>query len=171
MQVFGAGSSGLPKLAELALSGASGAEFTDLDLSGVLALYLDGLTLGTTAQKFCLRFSHDNGSNYGTSGYGYDRRGIDASQSNSSSEIQITGNMTTNVASVLSGFIWIFPQAGQDRRRIIWALSGNDGSDNVGEHSGIGHSYNPSGEGINAVMLYASSGNISGNIELLRAVR
>jgi hypothetical protein len=169
MQLGNGGGAGLPLIFSDTLSNESGADIVGLVADGITRINLEGMTVKTTGQKLCLRFSDDGGSSFDASAdYAYDRDGGSGGTANSGTEIQLTGNLTTNIVASVSGFIEIYNQSAQDRRYIVWSLSGLDPSNNVGAHYGSGYSFNPSGGTIDAVRLFSSSGNISGAITVQR---
>lgn len=169
MRIIGGSSGGL--IGRQTLVNQSACEFVNLPATGKLVLDFYGLRVRTTGQPIIIRFSHDNGANYiATTSYGYDREGAGAGQSNSASGIQISDAMTTNAVSQASGTVDIYPPDpdGQDRRMIAWQLALMDASNFAGGNNGGGHSHNPSGAEINAIQIFASSGNIDGVFTLSR---
>ena len=163
MRIIGGGGGGL--IGSQTLVNQSACEFVNLPATGKLVLDFAGVRVRTTGQPIIVRFSHDNGANYiATASYGYDREGAGAGQSNSATGIQISDAMTTNVASFASGTVSIYAPDpdGQNRREIAWQMALLDASNFAAGNNGGGHSHNPGGAEINAIQIFAASGNLDG---------
>jgi hypothetical protein len=165
--VSGAPALGLRFLATVTAAGVAAVDFTGLDPEKAHLLQYWDFKPDTGGETLHLRFSTDGGSSFLSSAdYGnwfYDGA---LSTSNSATSVQLAAGVIANAAARIAGSCWIYPEAGQGRAAVTFANYQADTSGNYEGSFGSGISANPSGSDIDAIRLFASAGNISGEFRL-----